>query len=277
MNSRAVITSTLRLRAVAGATCLVLGLAALGCGGDSDEETHSADAAHADWGYGAENGPSQWASLDPDYEICGDGKRQSPIDIDTSRASSDAPATEVDYEPENLFVENNGHAIEAQIQDPDGSVTVDGTDYEIERFHFHTPSEETIDGKRFDASVHIVNTTPDGNAAVIGLLVEEGPSSPVMDQIVPLIGDNVGDESEAPDQVDPGDLLPAGDRAFQFKGSLTTPPCTQGLEWIVYSRPITMSADQLAALRAAYSDNIRPVQPVNGRPIAVGQVIPDGQ
>ncbi|MBK5232896.1 MAG: carbonic anhydrase family protein [Thermoleophilia bacterium] len=254
-----------------------LAFAAAGCGGDSGEETHSADAAHAHWGYGAEDGPSHWASLDSDYAVCGDGKRQSPMNIPSSRASSGDLATEVDYKPEDLYVENNGHAIEAQIQDPNGSVTVKGTKYEIERFHFHTPSEEKINGKRFDGSVHIVNTRPDGKTAVIGLLIKEGPSNPVMDKIVPLIGDTEGDENEAPGQINPEDLLPASNRAFEFKGSLTTPPCTQGLEWIVYKQPITMSADQLDALRAAYSDNIRPNQPVNGRPITVGQVASAGQ
>ena len=154
---------------------------------------------------------------------------------------------------------------------------MDGSRYGIERFHFHMPSEETINGKRFDASVHIVNTTPEGNAAVIGLLVDVGPSNPVMDQIVPLIGDQEGDENEAPGQINPADLLPASDGAFRFKGSLTTPPCTEGVEWIVFKQPITMSADQLAALRAAYSGNVRPVQPRNGRPIAVGQVTSGGQ
>ena len=94
---------------------------------------------------------------------------------------------------------------------------------------------------------------------------------------MPLIGDAEGDENDAPGQINPGDLLPAGDSAFEFKGSLTTPPCTPGLEWIVYNQPITMSADQLDALRAAYSHNIRPIRPVDGRPITVGQVASDGR
>ncbi|MBK8293644.1 MAG: carbonic anhydrase family protein [Solirubrobacterales bacterium] len=277
MNTQPVFSSAVRLRVAAGAACLVLGFAAFGCGGDSDEETDSAAATPAHWGYGEEDGPSQWASLDPAYELCGDGKRQSPININGASASSGDLATEVDYRPEDLHVENNGHAIEAQIEDPDGSVTVKGTRYEIERFHFHTPSEEKINGKRFDASVHIVNTGPGGKTAVIGLLVEQGPSNPVMDKIVPLIGDSEGDENDAPDPINPEDLLPTDATAFEYEGSLTTPPCTEGLEWIVYKQPITMSADQLDALRTAYSDNVRPIQPVNGRSISVGQVTTGGQ
>lgn len=183
---------------------------------------------------------------------------------------------QVDYRPEKSVVENNGHVIEVQIEDPDGSVPVGNKDYEIKRFHVHTPSEEKIDGRRFDASVHLVNTSADGETAAIGLLVEEGPPNPVMDQVVPLIPDTAGDENEAPDRIDPGGLLPADDEAFQFKGSLTTPPC-EGLEWIIYRQPATMSGDQLAALRAAYDGNIRPIQSGNGRPITLGRVVSGGQ
>ena len=98
-----------------------------------------------------------------------------------------------------------------------------------------------------------------------------------MDKIVTLVDDNEGEESEAPGQINPDDLLPAGNRAYEFEGSLTTPPCTEGIEWIVYSQPITMSADQLAALRAVYSGNSRPIQPGNGRPVMVGQVVTAGR
>ena len=184
---------------------------------------------------------------------------------------------QVDYRPEESVVENNGHAIEVQIEDPDGSVSVGSKDYEIERFHFHTPSEEKINGRRFDASIHLVNTSADGETAVIGLLVEEGPPSPVMDEVLALIPDAAGDENGAPDRIDPGRLLPAENEAFQFKGSLTTPPCAEGLEWIIYRQPVTMSDDQLAALRAAYDGNARPTQPTNGRRITFGKVKSGGQ
>lgn len=259
-------------RAVAGVASLALGLAAFGCGGDSDDQPAVPDPAHAAWGYSAADGPSKWASLDPEYKICDSGKRQSPIDITGAAPSGTADATEVDYGPEKVAVENNGHAIEVNVEDPEGSVTVNSTRYEIERFHFHTPSEETINGRRFDASIHLVNTGPEGKTAVIGVLVEEGASNPAMEQVVPLIPGAEGEENEAPGQIDPSKLLPDSDTAFEYQGSLTTPPCSEGLEWIVYKQPVTMSADQLDALRAAYEGNVRPIQPANGRPISVGSV-----
>lgn len=174
--------------------------------------------------------------------------------------------------PEHLEVEDNGHSVEAEIIDPESSIEVAGTEYGLKQFHVHMPSEERFDGKQFPAIVHLVHVSADDGIAVIAVPVRPGAENPAFDFEVP----------DGPDQgvrtsgtVNPADLLPESDLAYRYQGSLTTPPCTEGVIWTVFEQPITLSPEQLATLGSAHSGNARPVQPSNGRSVKLGPALAD--
>ena len=247
---------------------------AVGCGSD-DEGTgaESTTAAKpAAFGYGPENGPAQWASLDPAYAQCAEGTEQSPIDLTDARPS-ELPRIDVSYRPSELEVENNGHSIEA-VPPPGNSVEVDVTEYELDQFHFHAPSEHQVDGNSLPMEFHFVNLSADGEPLVLGVLVEQGRSNPAAAELVKALPPNEGVTLPVPGEVDLLDLLPADpDSAprWSYDGSLTTPPCTEGVDWNVFKQPIEMSAQQIAAYTSIYGDNRRPVQPLNGRELSVSR------
>ncbi len=229
----------------------------------AEGEDHEEGAVH--WGYEGAEGPENWAALSADFEVCEAGAEQSPIDIVTGSAvAADIADPVLNWQSGNLEMINNGHTIQANV--PAGSTTVlNGKSYNLIQFHWHKPSENTVDGDPFAMELHFVHADADGNLAVLGVLIDEGEALPLYDQLwdaQPAVG-----ETEIVEGVDFSQLLPSDLSTYVFAGSLTTPPCSEGVAWNVLATPTTMSAEQLDAF--LYEDNARPTQPVNDRVVEV--------
>ncbi|MGB9243806.1 MAG: carbonic anhydrase family protein [Candidatus Acidiferrales bacterium] len=224
-------------------------------------------ATHAPhWGYSGADGPSHWADLDPSFATCKTGKRQSPLDIKGAKKDSSLAPVQIDYKPSPLKIVDNGHTIRVNVP-PGSSITVNGVAYTLTQFHFHRPSEEEIAGKKYAMVIHLVNERA-GGAAVIALLVKAGAENPTVQKI----WDNIPKEKDKENEVagvtiNAADLLPADQNYYNFDGSLTTPPCSEGVKWFVMKTPVEMSAAQIAAFAKLYPMNARPIQPTNGREI----------
>jgi carbonic anhydrase len=216
------------------------------------------------WSYAGATGADKWGSLDKDFATCSLGKRQSPIDIrQTLRA--DLPAIQFAYQPIALSIVDNGHSVMVDTADA-GGITVDGENYALQQFHFHKPSEERINGKPYAMAVHLVHRSKAGKLAVVAVMIEAGKEQALirtlwtnlpLEQDKPLVRPDL--------RIDPSRLLPAKRNYYTFIGSLTTPPCTEDVLWLVLKSPIQLSREQLAGFATLYRNNARPVQPVNGR------------
>ena len=225
---------------------------------DPKSGTH---AAH--WSYGGEGGPDRWGELAPENRPCAIGAQQSPIDLTRPlTASIDVPVAR--WSPANgAQVVNNGHTLQVNVTSP-GSLQLDGKDYALKQFHFHHPSEHTIDGKSFPLEVHFVHAAPDGDLAVIGVMVDGGAVNPSLNPIWAVAPAKEG-TAEAAGQIDLDAFLPKDASLYRYEGSLTTPPCSETVHWTVMSTPITASPSQLAAFAQLFPMNARPVQPLNRR------------
>ena len=223
-----------------------------------------AEGETAHWSYEGEAGPDAWADLDPAYALCGTGTEQSPVDIDADAALRDDDLIFA-YGETALSVINNGHAIQVPVE-AGSSVLIDGTSYELQQFHFHSPSEHTLAGLSAPLEVHLVHADTDGNLAVVGVVLDEGAENDVIAAIWEAMP-GVAGETNSPTGVTlaVADLLPSDVSAFAYRGSLTTPPCSEGVNWHVVLTPIMVSADQIAAFRALYEGTNRPTQSMNER------------
>ncbi len=224
------------------------------------------------WSYEGDNGPQAWGKLKPDFNLCATGKRQSPINIEEdSTLQGPAEPVRFDYTPSNGTVVNNGHTIQVDVQG-ENSITVRGSNFRLVQFHFHTPSEEQINDKRFAMVVHLVHRNAEGQLAVVAVLLEPGDPNPVIDRVWTYMPLDVGDRVRMPPgMLNLNELLPADQRYYQFMGSLTTPPCTEGVLWMVLKQPISISPAQLKLFTQLYANNARPVQAVNARPVREAQ------
>ncbi len=262
-----------KLRPLLG-TALVGTAFSLGaCGGDSEKSQTSTEPELTHWSYEGSEGPDEWASLDSEYGLCETGREQSPVNI-TGATSGKFPPAMLFYTPENLTLTNNGHAIEVELHEPQSSMSIAGKTYGLAQFHVHTPAEEKVDGQSFAASIHLVHLTDEGDAAVLGLLAEPGPENPVIAKLIERMPLDPEETAEVEGDADLTELIPNDTEAFRYKGSLTTPPCTEGITWTVFKQPITMSPEQLEAFTEAHPGNARPVQPLNGREILSGPGTP---
>jgi len=224
------------------------------------------------WGYTGSTGPAAWATMESDYATCGNGKTQSPIDIEDAVAKkSDLPAIAFDYKPSPLKIIDNGHTIQINYA-PGSSITVQGKQYGLVQFHFHKPSEERVNGRAYDMVAHLVHRDQDGNLAVVAVLLKVGPTNKLVQKLWDNLPRKKGEESEAKGEVNVADLLPANTSAYYtFTGSLTTPPCSEGVTWFVLKTPTSISEDQLVRFGHFYSMNARPTQPLNGREVRASQ------
>ena len=219
------------------------------------------------WTYSGKTGPTHWAQMENENATCGIGKTQSPIDIRTKKAKpADLPAIAFDYKPGPLRVIDNGHTV--QVNYPAGSsITVDGARYDLVQFHFHKPSEEKIDGKAHAMVAHLVHKGSDGALAVVAVLLDKGADNPTLHAIWSNLPKQKEKEVAAPATIDAAALLPADKGYYTFQGSLTTPPCSEGVRWFVLKTPMTLAANELTAFAKLYPMNARPTQPLNGRAV----------
>ena len=227
------------------------------------------------WGYAAENGPDVWGQLNQEYTLCAEGTHQSPIDI-VNPMPTQLPTISYEYHPATgVDIHHNGHTIEVAY--PEGSgIQIDDTDYQLLQFHFHAPSEHTVAGKPFDMEMHLVHKSEEGNLAVVGLFIENGRHHPAFDPIwaylpsTPLETQRIENVIiDLPSMLSPdGQTLDEAVQVFpstyRYNGSLTTPPCSEGVKWIVLTTPVEMSESQIAAFKAIIHGNNRPVQSLNG-------------
>ncbi|MBS0323936.1 MAG: carbonic anhydrase family protein [Proteobacteria bacterium] len=215
------------------------------------------------WSYEGEGGPANWARLRPDYATCDSGKRQSPIDIrDTIRV--DQEPLRFDYKPTRFSIVNNGHTIQIGVGEGN-TVSVMGRTYELKQFHFHKPSEEKINGRGTDMVIHLVHQDDEGHLAVVAVLLEKGTDNP----LIQTLWNNLPLEENQPltpaPAIDLTRLLPQERGYYSYMGSLTTPPCTEEVLWLVFKQPMQLSADQVSIFSRLYPRNARPVQPANDR------------
>ena len=225
-----------------------------------------ANPQRSSWSYKGENGPASWGKLDSAFGTCSIGQTQSPIDI-TGAKQSEKPALKFDYSAVPLSIIDNGHTI--QVNYPPGStLTVGDRTYTLKQFHFHHPSEEHVDGRAHDMVVHLVHADAAGQLAVVAVFLSRGDANPMLDSLwanIPAHKEKAVDVSGV--TVDAKDLLPGDQGYYTFAGSLTTPPCSEGVTWYVMKTPLTLSEGQLAEFVRLYPLNARPIQPTNGRKI----------
>jgi carbonic anhydrase len=231
----------------------------------------ASDPVH--WGYEGEVGPEHWGDLSPDYAACSQGVEQSPVDI-LATAPVNPPGLRFTYQPSALNIVNNGHSIQVNY-DPGSSLEVDGAAYPLVQFHLHSLSEHTLSGSHTPMELHLVHQDAGGAIAVIGVMIVEGKQNPAYEPILAHMPAQEGEpEAISGVTVNAGDLLPADREYYRYNGSLTTPPCTEGVKWLVMASPVELSASQIAAFQSLYNDNYRPVQPLNERTFQLTAALP---
>jgi carbonic anhydrase len=222
------------------------------------------EPASPHWTYKGEEGPSHWGELDESYTTCSAGTSQSPIDV-LNPSAQDLTNISFHYQPSIVNILNNGHTVQVNY-DPGSYIELDGTRYNVVQFHYHAPSEHTIDGVSFPAELHIVHRNADSNLAVVSILLQEGTENAAYQ---PFISNLPAEPTEPKDvgvSINAIDLLPTTQMTFRYSGSLTTPPCTEGVNWLLMTTPVELSAQQLTALDSLFeTGNNRPVQPINDR------------
>lgn len=217
------------------------------------------------WDYEGDDGPEHWGDLAAGFDMCRRGMNQSPIDL-VAHAAADLPVLAFDYSSPGLLNEvNTGHAIQENVRS--GNFVVfneNSAPFELKQFHFHSPSEHTVNGKYYPMEVHFVHQNEDGKLLVVGLLFEEGEHNEVMDQLPSFRRARGEDPLSEP--VDYNTLVIGSNDYFLYNGSLTTPPCTEGVQWTVFRQPIVASQQQIQHFHDLLGfDNNRPIQPHNAR------------
>lgn len=253
----------LRHFATAAVVCPVCSmLGAKAAFADATAPAHAAHPPH--WDYEGEAGAEAWGQLAPEYGACSTGREQSPVDLnDAIHAKLDSPAPEWQALP--LEVVNNGHTIQVNCV-KGASLTLDGVSYDLLQYHFHHPSEHHIAGTSFDMEVHFVHKAANGNLAVLGVMIAKGDENPALESIWKLMPEKAGDLVKSAQTLNPEALLPEDDQvSYRYAGSLTTPPCSEIVSWVVYRTPITASSEQIAQFARLFPLNARPVQPLNRR------------
>jgi len=222
------------------------------------------------WSYDGDTGPAHWGDLSPDYALCGTGQSQSPIDIPSSAPTNPADLG-MAYGDSAVNIFNNGHTIEVEY-DHGSAMTVDGSEYQLLQFHLHAGSENTVDGNQYPMEVHFVHQNAEGRLAVIGVFLKEGAENAAYAPVFANLPTSEGEPEAVPGAVvNAADLMPANKTYWRWSGSLTTPPCSEGVTWLMMNEPVEVSAAQIAAFTAIYDHNFRPTQAMNGREFIVGQ------
>ncbi|HZE92032.1 MAG TPA: carbonic anhydrase [Rhizobacter sp.] len=215
------------------------------------------------WAYNGEAGPDNWGQLKPEFSKCSSGTRQSPIDI-RDGISVQLDPVQFDYKPSAFRVIDNGHTVQVNVA-PGNTIEVMGRSFELVQFDFHRPSEERINGRQFDMVAHLVHKDLEGRLAVVAVLLDRGSVQPVVQAVWNNLPLEKGEELAAKSSLDLNALLPSDRAYFTYMGSLTTPPCSEGVLWMVMKNPVSVSPEQISIFSRLYPMNARPVQSVSGR------------
>jgi carbonic anhydrase len=219
----------------------------------------------ANWSYAGTTGPAFWGKLDPSYDLASSGKHQSPINLDTNKATkAQLPELKFDYRSEQIAAINNGHTI--QHADAPGSFLHVGQEkFSLEQFHLHSPSEHTIDGKQFDLEIHFVHKSKQGEVVVVGVLAQADDKAeldfPLYNDLPTASGEQVAFEGTR----NPADYLPKSRDYFTYDGSFTTPPCTEHVRWIVMKQPLSVPPKLIERFTRILNANNRPIQHLHER------------
>ena len=238
--------------------------------GPAPEAREKAEAAKprppVPWSYSGEGGPAAWARLRPEYQLCGAGQRQSPIHIeDTAALQGPNEVLGFDYRPTGGSVLHDGRTIRVEVTG-DNLLQVRGASYRLVHFDFHQPGEAVVNHQGFAMSVHLVHRDAQGRTAIVAVLLQPGEPSTFIDKVWTYIPLDVGDSVRTPAAwIDLATLLPQDQRYYQYFGSMSTPPCEEGVLWMVLKQPVTLSPDQLRLFAQMFPNNARPVQALNGR------------
>ena len=215
------------------------------------------------WGYEPHNGPEVWGALDTAFIACATGGEQSPVDLTAGQAAELEPV-EFDYRRTRFAIENTGRTIQVN-PDPGSGIVLNGLRSALVQFHFHHPSEHTFDGSRMALEMHLVHRSDLGSVTVVGILFREGQACEALAPVWKHLPPERSESKMAPGELDLASLLPAVRTTWRYRGSLTTPPCTEGVDWVVLTAPLSISKTQIAAFGAIYPQNCRPVQPLGDR------------
>ena len=224
----------------------------------------SSSAVAQHWSYEGEAGPQNWSKVDAKFAMCALGKNQSPIDLAGPVKASLQPLA-MDYKQGATDIVNNGHTVQVNFG-AGSNLTVDGKSFELKQFHFHSPSENKINGKQFPLEAHLVHADKDGNLAVVAVMFNEGADDTFISKLWSAMPDKAGGKNSLPTALSAKDLLPKDRGYYRFDGSLTTPPCSEGVRWLVMKAPATASKAQVEKFSKTLGfANNRPIQPVNAR------------
>ncbi len=226
-------------------------------------EAHHAEHPH--WGYNGAGAPDHWGDIDPKFRMCKLGVNQSPVDLNRF-IDAKLPKLKIYYAGIAFDVINNGHTIKVNTQGRN-EVIVDGKKFSLVQFHFHTPSENKINSKQFPMEAHFVHKSDDGEYLVIALMFEKGEENKALQKMLNDVSAKVGESKKLHEMFNPGELFPRKLDYYRFEGSFTTPPCTEGVRWIVLKNPVTASKEQIEKMHKVMGNNNRPVQPLKARVI----------
>ncbi len=226
----------------------------------------SAFSAGTHWSYSGEEGPALWGQLDPEFATCATGKNQSPVNL-TGMVEGELPKIDINYKTGGGEIVNNGHTIQVNYASG-SSISINSHQFELKQFHFHSPSENAIEGQNFPMEGHFVHADKDGNLAVIAVMFKEGEANTELAKAWAQMPKEAGDKVHLSASVDATKLLPADHDYYRFNGSLTTPPCSEGVWWLVMKNYDTASPEQIKQFtHTMHHPNNRPLQPVNARVI----------
>ena len=242
-------------------TTLLAGLVPAACNGEIAPPPH--------WGYAGPGAPDQWASLSDEYRPCGEGKAQSPVDLTGYAPDDDAPPLVFRYPGAASAARHDGHTVQLDYEPGNNSISIGGHSYALLGIHYHSPSEHTLDGESFAAELHLVHRDASANLAVVGLLYRSGAPNPAVQALL-----DASPEAGNPVNPEPGinaaDFVPTTPGYYTYDGSLTTPPCTEGVRWVVMREIGTVAPEQAARMQElTHGPNNRPLQPIGERSITL--------
>ncbi len=230
------------------------------------------DQSHLQWGYDGITSPEHWAELSPEFIKCAEGHFQSPIDLESYVATKQQRAVlKFNYHPASVDMVNNGHTVQANIEADDEELIANGHSYKLKQAHFHAPAEHQIDGIIYPMEMHMVHADDNGKLAVVGVLIKEGRENKVLADLWNDLPDQKEEHIHPAQKCDILHLLPDEHTVFHYSGSLTTPPCSEGVEWFVMKTPIEMSKIQISEFKKLYHGNNRAIQQLEERSIEISE------